>query len=344
MSTQNTLTEQKISTSQIQNKIESKTKPIGALGDLESLALQICKVQNTLSPSLKNPSIAVFAADHGIAKSGVSPYPQEVTFQMVMNFLAGGAAINVLSKANGISLKIINAGVNFDFEEYEALLNIPVGKGTKNFLFEPAMSQQELSEALQKGKNVVNDLYKNGCNCIGFGEMGIANTSSAAVLMHLFTGHILKDCVGRGTGLDDKGLENKVNILNEAVSKHQVEIWEEIMFTFSGFEIAMICGAVLQATEQNMLIMVDGFIATAAVLAAVKKNPNVIDNCIFCHQSDEKGHKLMLEYLNAKPILNLGMRLGEGTGAAVAYPIIKSAVTFFNEMASFESAGVSEKS
>ncbi len=337
-------TSQIISLKSIQDKINSKTKPIGSLGVIEALAVQICKVQNTLEPTISKPTIAVFAADHGIALEGVSPYPQEVTFQMVMNFLSGGAAINVLSKANGIEVKIINAGVNYDFEGQPYLINIPVGKGTKNFAYEAAMPVNELTEAMKKGADIINDLHQNGCNCIGFGEMGIANTSSAAVLMHLFTGEELNKCVGRGTGLDDKGLENKLNILIKAIAKHQVNSWEDIMFTFSGFEIAMICGAALKAAELNMLIMVDGFIATSAILAASKKQPEILNNCIFCHQSDEKGHKLMLEHLQAKPLLNLGMRLGEGTGAAVAFPLIKAAVTFINEMASFESAGVSEKS
>jgi nicotinate-nucleotide--dimethylbenzimidazole phosphoribosyltransferase len=329
---------------QIQHKINHTTKPLGSLGMLEQLAEQICTVQNTLYPKLKNPIILVFAADHGIAQSGVSAYPAEVTPQMVLNFLNGGAAINVFCRQHNIKLKIIDAGVNFDFEPYPQLIDAKIDKGTKNFLTEKAMTNEQLQLCFTKAKEIVETTYADGCNIIGFGEMGIGNTSSASMLMSTLCNLPIEDCLGRGTGLDDKQLIHKIEILKKAQANHPkpANAKEALQF-FGGFEIAQICGTMLAAYEKNMLILVDGFIATSAFLCAFHINPKIIDNAIFCHQSNEQGHQKMLNYLNAKPILNLGMRLGEGTGCAVAYPIIQSAVSFMNEMASFESAGVSNK-
>jgi len=328
----------------IDHKINTKTKPIGALGQLEDLARQIATVQQSLTLELNNPHMLVFAADHGIALDGVSAYPQEVTFQMVMNFIAGGAAINVFSKQNGLSLKVVDAGVNFDFELQNALINAKIDKGTKSFLREPAMSLDQCSEAMEKGAALVDDIANQGCNVIGFGEMGIANTSSAAMLMHAFTGIPLADCVGKGTGLDEEGVNRKLAILQKALEKHGVADEPlQVLATYGGFEIAMMAGAMLQAASNQMLVMVDGFIATATFLSARQMNAHVQDFSVFCHQSDENGHRHLLEHLEAQPLLQLNMRLGEGTGCAIAYPIIQSAVNFFNEMASFESAGVSEK-
>ncbi len=329
---------------QIQHKIDFKTKPLGALGILEKLALQIGSVQNTLSPELKNPTIVVFAGDHGIAKEGVSAYPQEVTFQMVMNFLQGGAAINVFSKQNGIDLKIIDAGVNFDFEKNPNLIDAKIAKGTQNFLQQKAMSKEEINLCFEKSSEIIAKIAENGCNIIGFGEMGIGNTSSATMLMSTICDFSIEMCVGRGTGLNDEQLKNKVEILQQAQEKHgKINHAEEALQTFGGFEIAQMCGAMLAAYKKNMLILVDGFIASAAFLVAYKINPDILKNAVFCHLSDEFGHKYLLNYLGVKPLLTLEMRLGEGSGCAVAYPIVQSAVAFLNEMASFESAGVSNK-
>lgn len=328
----------------LQHKIDFKTKPIGALGTLEKLAIQIGTVQNTLSPTLQNPTIAVFAADHGIANEGVSGYPQEVTFQMVMNFLQGGAAINVFSKQNNINLKIVDAGVNFDFEKNENLINAKIDKGTKSFLKDIAITETQLQQCFEKGKEFVSQIAKEGCNIIGFGEMGIGNTSSATMLMSYLCNLPIEKCVGRGTGLNDIQLENKIAILNQAKIFHgKIENPKDILRTFGGFEIAQMCSAMLTAFENNMIILVDGFIASSAFLVAYKLNPLIRDNAIFCHLSDEFGHQNLLNTLNVEPLLKLNMRLGEGTGCAVAYPIIESAVTFLNNMASFESAGVSNK-
>jgi nicotinate-nucleotide--dimethylbenzimidazole phosphoribosyltransferase len=327
----------------LQHKIDFKTKPIGSLGKLEEIALKIGLIQNTLSPELKKPVHLVFAADHGLADEGVSPYPKEVTFQMIMNFLNGGAAINVFCKQHHIDLKVIDAGVDFNFPEESNLIHKKLARGTKSILKEPAMTVELCKQAIQAGRDILNEEFKNGSNVVSFGEMGIGNTSSAALLLHKFAGIPIEDCTGRGTGHDDEGLKRKTDILKKASEMHQAESPLEILATFGGLEIAMICGAILQARENNMLIIMDGFIVTSALIAAYHMEPSVLDNLIFSHHSHEKGHTLMLEHLNAEPLVNLNMRLGEGTGAVVVYPIIESALLFLNEMASFEDAGVSNK-
>jgi nicotinate-nucleotide--dimethylbenzimidazole phosphoribosyltransferase len=328
----------------LQHKIDFKTKPTGALGQLEKLALKIGLVQHTTSPKLKKPHIVVFAADHGIAKEGVSAYPQEVTFQMVMNFTGGGAAINVFCRQNNIAIKVVDAGVNYKFPPGIDVINSKIGMGTKSFLQEPAMTVEEANKAINSGAAIVNEIYNDGSNVIGFGEMGIGNTSSASVLMSMLCDIPLKECIGKGTGLDEKGVSKKIEILTDAVKKHGKPVTAlQTLATYGGFEIAHICGAMLQAAENKMLILVDGFISTSAFLVAYNINPAIIDYAIFCHQSDENGHALMLKHLKVTPLLNLNMRLGEGTGAAIAYPLVKAAVSFLDEMASFESAGVSNK-
>ena len=339
---QNTIELQKT----IQHKIDFKTKPVGALGRLEEIALQICLIQNTDKPKLINPHILIFASDHGIAKEGVSAYPQDVTWQMVYNFLNGGAAINVLAKQNNIVVKVIDAGVNKEFENLPNLISAKIGYGTKSFLFGKAITEIQLKECKKQAKKIVNKVIETtGSNIIGFGEMGIGNTSSASLIMNCLTGIDLKDCIGKGTGLNDEQLAKKYEILNKALSNNKLatHLPYDVLQTFGGFEIAMITEAMLEANEKKCIIMVDGFIATSAFLLAHKINPTIIQNAIFCHQSDEKGHKLLLDYLQVKPLVNLNMRLGEGTGCAVAYPIIQASVNFLNQMASFETAGVSNK-
>lgn len=327
----------------IQHKIDFKTKPIGALGELENIAKQICLIQNTLSPELKKPSIVVFAGDHGIALNGVSAYPQEVTFQMVLNFLSEGAAINVFSRQNGIELKVIDAGVNHDFNSNEINSEYKVAKGTSSFLEGPAMTTNQLNLCLENGEKIIKELENNGTNIVGFGEMGIANTSSASMLMHKLLDLPLEDCVGKGTGLNDDQLNRKLEVLESCSKKHDVSFPHEVLQTFGGFEIASMVGSMIAAAKRNMIVLVDGFIATAAYLVASKIHPDLEKFAIFCHQSNEKGHQLLLKNLDANPILKMELRLGEGTGCALAYPLIKSAVNFMNEMASFESAGVSTK-
>ncbi len=330
---------------QLKSKIDFKTKPLGALGLLEELALQVGITFDSLSPVLKAPHLVVFAADHGIALEGVSAYPQEVTRQMVLNFLNGGAAINVFCAQHDIHLEIIDAGVNCDFDPELPLGKRKVGKGTSSFLNGPAMSPDIAALCLANGAGIVDTIAGKGCNVIGFGEMGIGNTSSAAVLMSVLCGLPLQDCIGRGTGLDDVQFQLKQAVLEKAIANYGgTDDIHALMAHFGGYEILQMAGAMEAAAKKNMLVLVDGFIATVAYLCAYKMDSSIREKAVFTHQSDEKGHQLLLKTLEAKPLLQLGLRLGEGTGCALAYPLIVSAVNFLNEMASFESAAVSNKS
>jgi nicotinate-nucleotide--dimethylbenzimidazole phosphoribosyltransferase len=326
-------------------KINHKTKPLGALGRLEEVALQIGLIQQSLTPQLSKPTMLVFAGDHGIANSGVSPFPQAVTAQMVLNFLNGGAAINVFARQNGFKLRVIDAGVNHVFEPHVDLINAKIGMGTANFLHGSAMTQSLCEQALTQGASLARQEIAAACNIMGFGEMGIGNTSSASCLMSVLCGLPIEDCVGRGTGLDDAGLINKTAILKQAIQQRALNGQDAMkaLTTFGGFEIAMMVGAMLGAAEQKAVLLIDGFIATSALLVAAKLQPNIVDYCLFAHCSNEHAHRSMLNHLRAKPLLDIGLRLGEGTGAALVYPLVQAAVIFLNDMASFESAGVSEK-
>ena len=334
----------------LQQQIDNKTKPHGALGRLEEIALQMGIIQGTTHPQLNRPHIVVFAGDHGIAATGlVNPYPQSVTAQMVLNFITGGAAINVFCRQHSLGLTVVDAGVNFDFDTAlfaDKLLSCKIGYGTRNYMEEAAMSIEEVNKAIRTGEKIVSDLATQGCNCIGMGEMGIGNTSSASLIMSFITGIPVEECVGRGTGVNDEQLERKKETLREAFRRHLPAVAARpdaltILQQVGGFEIAMMTGAYLKAAELKMVIIVDGFITTAALLLAKLLNGHVQDHCFFSHTSGESGHSKMLEYLEVEPLLNLGLRLGEGTGAALAYPLLQSAVQFLHEMASFESAGVS---
>jgi nicotinate-nucleotide--dimethylbenzimidazole phosphoribosyltransferase len=334
-----------ITSQEIRAKIDLKTKPLGALGALERLAFQIASVQNTLSPELLNPHIIVFAASHGIASQGVSAYPSEVTPQMVLNFIGDGAAINVFTRQHGIRLLLVDAGVDYDFGKNEKLIDAKVGYGTRSFANQPAMTAAECRQCIEKGAELVKEVKATGCNVIGFGEMGIGNTSAVSAIMSRLISMPIADCIGRGTGLNDAQLLQKTAVLTAALETHRevANDPESVLATFGGFEIAMMCGAMLEAARQGMLVLVDGFIASVSYLCAFKMDPSIQKYAVFCHQSNEKGHKLLLESLGAEAILKLDMRLGEGTGCALAYPLLQSAVAFLNEMASFESAGVSQK-
>lgn len=336
--------------SSLQQKIDQKTKPPGALGMLESLALQVGLIQQSLAPQLRRPSLLVFAADHGVTNAGVSPYPQAVTAQMVMNFLRGGAAINVFARQHGFVMRVVDAGVNYDFGSEADLIdanlvNAKVGLGTKNFLTEPAMSLEQARQALERGAEIVREEIAAGSNVLVFGEMGIGNTSAASCLMSVLCDLPIEVCVGRGTGLDDAGLMRKTAVLKQALETHALNGAGviEVLAAVGGFEIAMMAGAMLAAAEQKVVLLIDGFIATAALLAASKLHPEILHYCVFGHCSGEAGHRLLLNYLKAEPLLDVGLRLGEGTGAVLAYPLLQAAVNFLNEMASFESAGISNK-
>nr|WP_237170117.1 nicotinate-nucleotide--dimethylbenzimidazole phosphoribosyltransferase [Pandoraea faecigallinarum] len=336
--------------------IDSKTKPPGSLGALERVAHRIGRIQQSTMPELTRAAMLVFAGDHGIVAEGVSPYPQAVTAQMVLNFLRGGAAINVFCRANGIEMEVINAGVAWDFPPHASLVDIPVARGTRNFLEAPAMTREQLEAALTAGAARVVTHASRGTRMIGFGEMGIGNTSSAACLMQRLTGLPLSVCVGRGTGVDDAGLARKTAILERALAAHpsgggspaggdapHAPDALDTLATFGGFEIAMMTGAYLAAAKLGLVIVVDGFISTAALLVASRVSPAVLDYCVFAHASGEAGHRAMLDSLGAEPILQLGLRLGEGTGAALAMPLIQAAAAFLREMATFEGAGVSDR-
>lgn len=331
--------------SELQRKIDQKTKPLGALGTLETLALKIGLIQQTTTPELRAPHLLVFAADHGIAEDGVSAFPQEVTYQMVLNFLQGGAAINVFCNQNGLGLTVIDAGVKGTFEGDKRPEDHKIDHSTKNFAKTTAMTEDQCRLALEKGRDIVNRLHQQGSNVVGFGEMGIGNTSSASLLMSVFCNLPLIQCVGKGTGLDADQLRHKLERLEQAFDLHKVDPADpfKVIQTFGGFEIVMMAGAMLTAAARKMVVLVDGFIASSALLAAHQLDKNVLDYVIFCHESEELGHRQLLKHLNADALLNLNLRLGEGTGCALAYPLLKSAVHFLNHMASFESAGVSDK-
>ncbi len=325
----------------LRSKIDQKTKPLGSLGQLESLALQIGLCQNSLTPCLNKPTILIFAGDHGIVEEGVSAYPQSVTSQMVGNFLSGGAAINVFARQHQLELIVIDAGVNADLPKHPKLISAKISKGTHNFLKKPAMSLQACINTIKTGADLVLQQYQNGCNCIGFGEMGIGNTSSAALLMQSLTGIPLKQCVGRGTGINNAQFQNKFNVLQQVLNHHKnLSTPLDILVTLGGYEIAMMVGAYLKAAEDGILIIVDGFIASAALLVAYKLYPEVLNYCVFSHVSNEQGHQVLLKYFNVNALLNLNLRLGEGSGIALAYPLLQSAVLFLTEMATFNEASI----
>lgn len=329
--------------SYLQEKIDNLTKPKGSLGTLEDLAMQIGWIQQTLEPKLSNPCHIVFAGDHGIAAEGVSPSPQEVTYQMVANFWAGGAGINFLARQHNFDLKIVDSGVNFDFKPEDPIIDKKIRKATRNYLHEAAMTREEFELAMQRGAECVQDCYDAGCNVIGFGEMGITNTSSSALWMSYLADIPLDKCVG--AGCDDSGqiINHKYKVLKQSQENYKGDgSAEDIIRYFGGYEMVMAVGGMLKAAELKMLILIDGFIMTNCLLAASKLNENVLYYAIYGHQGDETGHKLVLEHLKAKPILHLGFRLGEGTGALCAYPIVASSVHMINEMNSFKKIQVTK--
>lgn len=328
----------------LQARIDRKTKPLGALGRLEKLAVRIGRIQGTSFPHLHAPTVLVFAGDHGLAAEGVSPYPQTVTAQMVHNFLAGGAAINVFARQHGLSLEVIDAGVAEDLPPHPRLRSSKVRRGTRNALYEPALTLEEVDSCLSTGARVVAELNTRGTNAVLFGEMGIANTSAAALLMSSLLGLPLASCVGRGAGHDDAGWARKCAVLERVQQRHgRPNDPRTALAAFGGYEIAMMVGAMLEAASRRMIIVNDGFIVTSALLVAAKLCPAVLEYSIFGHTSAESGHARMVQALGGEPLLDLGLRLGEGTGAVLAWPLIEAAVNFLNEMATFDSAGVSER-
>ena len=332
----------------LQQRIDRKTKPLGALGRLEALAQQIGLIQQRLEPQLLQPQMLVFAGDHGAACAGVSAYPQDVTWQMVENFLAGGAAINVFARQMEMNLTVVDAGVAHDFGARAGLVDAKIARGTANFIERPAMSPEQRDEAIARGRQLAHNLFENGCNVVGFGEMGIGNTAAASLLTHCLVGEAggaeLDLVTGRGTGLDDAGLARKRSLLATALARGGRPTDPlAVLAEYGGFEIAMMAGAMLGAAERRMVLLIDGFIVTSALLVAHALAPRLLPYCIFAHRSQEPGHAIQHRHLGVEPLMQLDLRLGEGTGAALAWPLVQAAVNFLNEMASFESAGVTER-
>lgn len=339
-------------TQTLQHTLDNKTKPLGSLGRLEALALTIGQVLGTDKPVLQQPQMVVFAGDHGLTARGVSAFPSDVTWQMVENFLAGGAAVSVLSKQNGIALTVVDCGVKHDF-----LAGLPAGgvrdglqvrkvagaqSGTADSSAGPAMTAAQCAAALQQGMDLVKGLPGNA---LLLGEMGIGNTSAASLILSRLSGLDIEVCTGAGTGLDAPAVQRKTAVLREVLQKH-AEAKEplDVLAAMGGFEIATMVGAVMQAAAERRVIVVDGFIASSAVVIAHALQPLVLQRCVFAHRSGERGHEFMLQHLGVQGLLDLGLRLGEGSGAALAWPLLQSACTILREMASFASAGVSEKS
>lgn len=329
---------------QLQQIVDQKTKPLGALGRLETLAVHLGMIQGTTTPQITQPQIRVFAADHGLTKHGTSAYPSAVTAQMVYNFLQGGAAINVLARQHGIELKVVDAGVDADFanspfKDHAQLLDYKVRHGSRDALSERAMTAEECLAALENGMDVVKNMAGN---LLVVGEMGIGNTSAASLLLARLGDIPLDECIGRGTGLGDAGLKHKASILTQVLARHsEAQTPFDILAALGGLEIAMMAGALMQAASERRILLIDGFIASSALLAAERLAPGVAQYAVFAHHSVEPGHTHLLKLLNAEPLLNMGMRLGEGSGAALAYPLLQSACAIINEMASFNDAGIS---
>jgi len=323
----------------IQEKIDNLNKPKGALGRLEELAMQVCLIQQTLEPSLAHPCHLLLGGDHGIEREGVSASPREVTWQQMINFTHGGGGVNMFCRQHGFKLRIVDVGVDYDLSSVDGIINRKIARGTRNFLYEPAMTEEEYNQTIQVGCDLVDDCVAEGCKVLCIGEMGIANTSPSSIWMHLFGDIPLKDCIGAGSGLNSPGIQHKYDVLLRAVANFKDG--DPIRY-FGGFEMVAAIGAMLRAAEQHLLVLVDGFIMTACALAAIRLYPDAQDYMIFTHCGDESGHQMMLDIIDAKPILNLGLRLGEGTGALCAFPIIDSAVRMVNEMNNFENAKITK--
>ena len=331
----------------IQAKIDNLNKPKGSLGRLESLALQVCLVQQTLSPTLSHPCHLLLGGDHGIEREGVSVSPREVTWQQMINFTRGGGGVNMFCRQHGFDLTLVDVGVDYDLTPYPAILNRKIARGTRDFLYEPAMTEAEFDQAIQTGADLADACHQKGCTVLNIGEMGIANTSPSSIWLHPFGNIPLKDCIGAGAGLDNNGIRHKFDVLSKAVEHYKETIQSFSSPTYSlryfgGFEMVAAIGAMLRAAELHIVILIDGFIMTACAMAACQLCPQAKDYMIFTHCGDESGHKLMLDKLGVTPLLQLGLRLGEGTGALCAYPIVDSAVRMINEMNNFDNAKITK--
>jgi nicotinate-nucleotide--dimethylbenzimidazole phosphoribosyltransferase len=330
----------------IQQKIDNLNKPKGSLGRLEELAMQICLVQQTLEPALSHPCHILLGADHGIEREGVSVSPREVTWQQMINFTRGGGGVNMFCRQHGFHLRIVDVGVDHDLSAVSGIIDRKIARGTRNFRYEAAMTEAQYAQAFDIGRQLVDDCAAEGCNVLCIGEMGIGNTSPSSVWMHLLGGVPLEECIGAGAGLDASGMRHKYEVLRESVDRflesNHYSLIAQVIRYFGGFEMVTAIAAMLHAASRRMLVLVDGFIMTACALAAVRLQPQSQDCMIFTHCGDENGHRRMLEVLHARPLLNLGLRLGEGTGALCAYPIVDSAVRMMREMNNFDNAKITK--
>lgn len=324
-------------------KVDDLTKPKGSLGRLEELAIKMGLVQQSLDPKLSNPTNILFAADHGILDEGVSVSPKEVTWQQLSHFSHGGAGINFLCQQHGFNLVLVDAGVDYDIPANSGVIDKKVRRGTRNFLYQAAITPEEWELCMERGAEVVEMVHGNGCNVVSFGEMGSGNTSPSSMWMHILTGIPLSQCIGAGAGLNNAGVNHKLNILTRAWDNYGGgDSVEQRLQWFGGYELAMAVGGMLKAAELKMLVIVDGFIMTACMAAAAHFYPAVMEYAVFGHCGDESGHKLLLDSLGVKAILHLDLRLGEGSGAVCAYPILVSAVNMINEMDRFSAVGVTK--
>ena len=330
----------------IQDKIDNLNKPKGSLGVLEELAMQVCLVQQTLTPSLAHPCHLLLGGDHGIEREGVSVSPREVTWQQMINFTKGGGGVNMFCRQHGFKLRIVDVGVDYDLSQVLGIINRKIARGTKNFLYEPAMSEEEFDKAIEIGASLVDDCIADGCKVLCIGEMGIANTSPSSIWMSLFCDIPLDECIGAGAGLDTPGIRHKKEVLSLALSnsnlRPQTSDPRLPLRYFGGFEMITAVGAMLRAAEQHLIVLIDGFIMTACALAACRLYPDAQNYMIFGHSGDESGHRRMLDAMHAKPLLSLGLRLGEGTGALCAFPIVDSAVRMINEMNNFDNGNITK--
>ncbi|MCI6828265.1 MAG: nicotinate-nucleotide--dimethylbenzimidazole phosphoribosyltransferase [Prevotella sp.] len=329
------------------DKIDNLNKPKGSLGRLEELALQVCLIEQTLHPTLHNPCHLLFGADHGIEREGVSVSPREITWQQMINFTHGGGGVNMFCRQHGFKLRLIDVGVDYDLSMHPEIINRKIANGTANFLYGPAMTVEQYQQALNIGAEMADNCFNDGSDIICIGEMGIANTSPSSIWMSLFGNIPLDECVGAGAGLDNEGIRHKYEVLRQAVDNFKSSALdcsnaEEIIRYFGGFEMVATIGAMLRAAECHLIIMVDGFIMTACALAASRLYPDIVDYMVFGHSGDEGGHARMLSLLDAKPLLTLGLRLGEGTGALCSFPIIDSAVRMITEMNNFQNANITK--
>ena len=326
----------------VQQKIDNLNKPKGSLGRLEELAMQLCLVQQTLSPKLSRPCHLLLGGDHGIEREGVSVSPREVTWQQMVNFTHGGGGVNMFCRQHGFKLHIVDVGVDYDLSSVPGIIHQKIARGTRNFRYEAAMNDDEFNRTLEVGVSLVDNCYSEGCNMVSIGEMGIANTSPSSIWMHRFCHIPLQECIGAGAGLDNAGIRHKYEILSEADANCPATSVADVIRYFGGFEMVAAIGAMLRAAELHLIILIDGFIMTACALAATQLYPAAQDYMIFTHCGDESGHRRMLDSMGAKALLNLGLRLGEGTGALCAFPIVDSACRMINEMNNFKDAEITK--